>query len=71
VTNRNVARAARVFLGSLTYYFESQTELLRETLLCFVAAEARRLHGVAAGLRSAETGPDETAAAVQEILSRD
>lgn len=51
VTNRRVAEAAGVSLGSLTYHFESQVELLRGSLLLYVGEEVARLEEVAAGLR--------------------
>lgn len=47
VTNRRVAREAEVSLGSITYHFASQHELLREAMLLFVAEETARLSGVA------------------------
>ena len=47
VTNRRVAREAEVSLGSLTYHFESQRELLREAMLLFVAEESARLAALA------------------------
>jgi DNA-binding transcriptional regulator YbjK len=47
VTNRRVAREAEVSLGSLTYHFESQRELLREAMLLFVAEETARLVALA------------------------
>jgi DNA-binding transcriptional regulator YbjK len=42
VTNRRIAKEAGVSLGSVTYHFETQHELLRESLLHFVRAETRR-----------------------------
>lgn len=42
VTNRRIAREAAVSLGSVTYHFATQHELLREALLHFVATETRR-----------------------------
>ncbi|MGP3950241.1 TetR/AcrR family transcriptional regulator [Streptomyces sp. 7N604] len=42
VTNRRIAKEAGVSLGSVTYHFETQHELLRESLLHFVAEETRR-----------------------------
>ena len=42
VTNRRIAKEAGVSLGSVTYHFASQHELLRESLLQFVAEETRR-----------------------------
>jgi AcrR family transcriptional regulator len=43
VTNRAVARAAGVSLGSLTYHFPSQPDLLRESLSRFVDEDTRRI----------------------------
>ncbi|MGW2558756.1 TetR/AcrR family transcriptional regulator [Streptomyces sp. NPDC001514] len=42
VTNRRIAKEAGVSLGSVTYHFTSQHELLRESLLHFVREETRR-----------------------------
>lgn len=47
VTNRRVAREAEVSLGSITYHFAAQHELLREAMLLFVAEETARLAEVA------------------------
>ncbi|MFJ3640026.1 TetR/AcrR family transcriptional regulator [Streptomyces sp. NPDC090108] len=41
VTNRRIARVAGVSLGSVTYHFATQHELLRASLLHFVREEAR------------------------------
>ncbi|UUN30180.1 TetR/AcrR family transcriptional regulator [Streptomyces sp. FIT100] len=43
VTNRRIAKEAEVSLGSVTYHFTSQHELLRESLLHFVREETLRL----------------------------
>lgn len=43
VTNRAVAKAAGVSLGSLTYHFPSQSDLLRESLQAFVDSEIARI----------------------------
>src|SRR2546429_9284587 len=51
VTNRRVATAAGVALGSLTYHFPSQAELLRETLSRYVDEELRRISDIAARLQ--------------------
>ncbi|MFD5425989.1 TetR/AcrR family transcriptional regulator [Streptomyces sp. NPDC127084] len=55
VTNRRIAKEAGVSLGSVTYHFTSQHEMLRESMLHFVHEETRRLteladEGEAAGL---------------------
>jgi DNA-binding transcriptional regulator YbjK len=47
VTNRRVASAAKVALGSLTYHFPSQVDLLRESLLLFVDEEVARQEALA------------------------
>ena len=63
MTNRRVADAAGVALGSLTYHFPSQVDLLRESLLLFVGEEVVRLEGIAAELRSA-------APSIEQVRSR-
>lgn len=68
VTNRNLAAAAQVSLGSLTYHFASQEELLRETLLRFVGGEAERLRGIAAELR-AGAEPQTVLERLQSVLA--
>src|SRR3954451_24845861 len=42
VTNRRIAREAGVSLGSVTYHFATQHDLLRESLRYFVCEETRR-----------------------------
>ena len=54
VTNRAVARAAGVSLGSLTYHFPSQEDLLREALQTFVDEEIARITAYVTSL--AESG---------------
>ncbi|MFJ3231097.1 TetR/AcrR family transcriptional regulator [Streptomyces sp. NPDC086787] len=41
LTNRRIAKEAGVSLGSVTYHFATQHDLLRESLLYFVREEAR------------------------------
>ena len=55
VTHRSVAEEAGVPLGSLTYWFGTKDDLLREALRRFVADEAARLRGIADEL---EAGAD-------------
>jgi DNA-binding transcriptional regulator YbjK len=50
VTHRTVAEDADVSLGSVTYYFASKDDLLREALLLFVDEEVARLNALAATL---------------------
>lgn len=71
VTNRRVASEAGVALGSLTYHFPSQTELLRDSLLRYVEEEVARLGEIAERLRAVEPTPEQVAAAVEQLLSSD
>ncbi|WCB96182.1 hypothetical protein DSM104299_04938 [Baekduia alba] len=68
VTNRAVAAAAGVSLGSLTYHFPSQPDLLREALLLFVSREVQRLEGLAEGLEGTTPELEAVAAAVQAVV---
>lgn len=71
VTNRRVATEAGVALGSLTYHFRSQTELLRDSLLRYVEEEVGRLGAIAEQLRAIEPTPEQVAAAVEQLLDSD
>jgi AcrR family transcriptional regulator len=71
VTNRRVAAAAGVSLGSLTYHFPSQAELLRASLVRHVDDETARIGKVAVRLAgtTAEEAPAETARAMAGLPS--
>jgi DNA-binding transcriptional regulator YbjK len=71
VSNRRIAAAAEVSLGSLTYHFPSQAELLRESLLLFVGEEVDRLETIASELRSRRPPPNakQITAEVQRIVA--
>lgn len=69
VTNRSVAAAAGVSLGSLTYHFESQVDLLRESLLLFVGEEVARLEGIAADMRRRRPSVEEVAGEVERVVA--
>jgi DNA-binding transcriptional regulator YbjK len=76
VSNRRVAAEAGVALGSLTYHFPSQTDLLRESLLLYAGEEVARLEALAAELRAAtgtgaEPSAEQAAAVVERIAARD
>ncbi len=77
VSNRRVAAEAGVALGSLTYHFPSQTDLLRESLLLYAAEEVARLESLAAELRAGTgaggEGPsaEQAAAVVEQVAARD
>lgn len=70
ISNRRIAAASRVALGSLTYHFPSQSQLLREALLLYVHEEVQRMQEIAAELRL--TGPSAASAAaeVERIVAR-
>jgi DNA-binding transcriptional regulator YbjK len=69
LTNRLVAKEAGVSLGSLTYHFASQTDLLREALLSFVAGETERIEQLAESLVGSVHSTQDAAAHVQRALS--
>ncbi len=69
VTNRCVATAAGVSLGSLTYHFPSQVDLLRDSLLLFVGEEVVRQEAIAADLRRRRPSVEQVAAEVEQIVS--
>ncbi|MEU9130572.1 TetR family transcriptional regulator [Kitasatospora sp. NPDC048540] len=48
VTNRRIAKEADVSLGSITYHFATQHDLLRESLRFFVTQETCRFNDLAA-----------------------
>ena len=56
VSNRQVASAAGVSLGTLTYHFSDRDELLRESLRLFVGEEVARLTEVHERLRAMRVG---------------
>ncbi|WP_424189991.1 TetR/AcrR family transcriptional regulator [Actinokineospora sp. G85] len=67
VTNRRIAAEAGVSLGSITYHFATQTELLREALLLFVREETARL----AEFSRQRRGPvsvEQAAALVEQVV---
>ncbi|GAA1688733.1 TetR/AcrR family transcriptional regulator [Fodinicola feengrottensis] len=68
LTNRRIAAAAGVSLGSLTYHFPSQTDVLRESMLLFAREETARLAAIAE--RAAGGAPSLAAAAatVEQVL---
>lgn len=68
VTNRAVARAAGVSLGSLTYHFPSQTDLLRECLTGFVDTEIARISAHIDRLRGQGVDADQAADEVEKAI---
>jgi AcrR family transcriptional regulator len=68
VTNRAVAKAAGVSLGSLTYHFPSQADLLRESLNRFVDLEIERITARLEQLRDAGVDADQAAEEVEKAI---
>jgi AcrR family transcriptional regulator len=68
VTNRRVAAGANVALGSLTYHFPSQVDLLRESLLLFVGEEVARQQEITADLRRRRPPVEEVAGEVERVV---
>ncbi len=67
VTNRRVATAAGVSLGSLTYHFPSKAELLRASLARHVEDEIGRISAVATRLTGIE--PDDVPAEAARAMA--
>lgn len=67
VTNRRVAAAAGVSLGSLTYHFDSRSQLLREALLLYVDEETERRERVARELERERASLQRVAQAVEQL----
>ncbi|MBY8849700.1 TetR family transcriptional regulator [Saccharothrix sp. MB29] len=64
VTNRRIAQEAGVSLGSITYHFATQQDLLRESMLHFVADETRRFAELA---RQNQAGCDDLEQVVEVV----
>jgi TetR/AcrR family transcriptional regulator, regulator of biofilm formation and stress response len=69
LSNRRIAAEACVSLGTLTYHFPSQADLLRESLELFVAEEVARLEAIAADIRARCPTPEQIALEVQGLAA--
>jgi DNA-binding transcriptional regulator YbjK len=69
VTNRRVAASAGVSLGSLTYHFASQTDLLRESLLLYVEEQTALREQIARDLASERPGVEQVTEAVERLVA--
>ncbi len=67
LTNRRIAAAASVSLGSLTYHFPSQEVLLRECLALHVREEVQRIEVAAQELRERRLGAPELGMEIQRM----
>ncbi|MFD0165450.1 TetR/AcrR family transcriptional regulator [Streptomyces decoyicus] len=70
VTNRRIAKEAGVSLGSVTYHFATQHDLLRESLRSFVDQETCRFTDLAARYcADRTTTPEQAAALIGEVAA--
>jgi AcrR family transcriptional regulator len=69
LTNRRVVAAAKVSLGSLTYHFASQTELLRESLLLYVEEETARREEIARELATRNPSLEEITREIEQLAA--
>jgi AcrR family transcriptional regulator len=70
LTNRRIATAAGVSLGTLTYHFPSQTALLREAMLLFVEEETAKLTGFVDAYREQGLSVEEAASVVEQVIAK-
>lgn len=68
LTNRRVAKAAQVSLGTLTYHFDSQHHLLRDALELFLDEEVERLSHLTAQIVTVSLNVDQAAQALEALL---
>ncbi|MFF0148280.1 TetR family transcriptional regulator [Amycolatopsis sulphurea] len=68
LTNRRIVAAAGVSLGTLTYHFPSQTELLREAMLLFAEEETAKLAAIVEGHRTDELSLEQAATLVEQVI---
>lgn len=68
LTNRRIANAAGVSLGTLTYHFSSQRQLLGEALSAFVTGEVDRLSVITTALEHDEISAEDAAKRAQDIV---
>lgn len=68
VTNRRIAAQAGVSLGSITYHFPSQTDMLREALLGFVSDETTRLTELAESYRDTGLSVADAASLTEQVV---
>ncbi|MCW3016556.1 MAG: transcriptional regulator, TetR family [Solirubrobacterales bacterium] len=69
VTNRRVASRAGVSLGSLTYHFASQADLLRESLILQVDQEVARIEAITARIGQAGVTIEALAAEAERLVA--
>ncbi|GAA3552885.1 TetR/AcrR family transcriptional regulator [Amycolatopsis ultiminotia] len=70
LTNRRIVAAAGVSLGTLTYHFPSQTELLREAMLLFAEEETAKLAAIVDAHRAEELSLEQAATVVERVIEQ-
>ncbi|HEY2059869.1 MAG TPA: TetR family transcriptional regulator [Amycolatopsis sp.] len=70
LTNRRIVAAAGVSLGTLTYHFPSQTELLREAMLLFAEAETAKLTAIVDAHRADGLNLEQGAVVVEQVIKQ-
>ncbi len=68
VSNRRLAAEAGVALGSLTYHFPSQVDLLNESLLLLVDETVTRIRELATAIRESEMSIAQVAEDTGEVM---
>ncbi|MFD6155412.1 TetR/AcrR family transcriptional regulator [Nocardia sp. NPDC060256] len=69
LTNRRIAAEAGLSLGSITYHFDTQDDLLRAGLLTFIAEESRRFTELADRFQAGEIGLEQAGALLGSIAT--
>ncbi|MGI9210764.1 MAG: TetR/AcrR family transcriptional regulator [Rhodococcus sp. (in: high G+C Gram-positive bacteria)] len=67
VTNRRIASRAQVSLGSITYHFPTQEDLLRAALTHFAREETTRLREIADSYRGKEMSVQDAATLTEQV----
>jgi AcrR family transcriptional regulator len=70
LTNRRIVADAGVSLGTLTYHFPSQTELLRQAMLLFAEQETAQLSELVDAHRSEGLTVEQAAAVVERVIEQ-
>lgn len=70
VSNRRVAAEAKVALGSLTYHFPNQVDLLNESLTLLVDETVERIKELSAAIRESGLSIEQVAESTEVIVER-
>jgi DNA-binding transcriptional regulator YbjK len=70
LTNRRIAADAGVSLGTLTYHFTSQNDLLRQAMLLFAKQETAQLSALVETHRSEDLTVEQAAAVVERVIEQ-